>query len=342
MYPWNESLFEQLKTSRERLPHGLLFAGPNGLGKMDVALEFARVELCANKTACRACQPCQLFEAGSLPDLHLFAAEVYADNLSGLAEKFSLRHMPERKKDRKLRPTLTIDQIRNAIEVLAKRPHIASSTVAIIAPAEAMNVNSANALLKLLEEPPADTRIILLTAAPGRLLPTILSRASSVDFRPPADSEAAAWLAGKGVRHGVHELLRLADGAPPRALKLHESGFMKVHGELVGEVAGLATGRRSAVDAAKTWAKLGPKAVLEGLVRVIDDWLRALHTANLPAGGQMSQLQGCEQGLSLKDIHAVRAHLARSASTWDSALDASLVLEDAFLAIGALSGGKAR
>ncbi len=340
MFPWNEPQLEQLANARERLSHGLLFAGPDGIGKMEVAIEFARIELCEQSRGCGECQTCRLFDAGSQPDLHLFVSEQYQQGLSDTAERFSLRHLPERKKDRKPRATLTIDQIRGAIDVLGTRPHSAASKVAIFAPAEAMNVNAANALLKLLEEPPADTRIILLTAAPGRLLPTIMSRASRVDFRPPSDREAHAWLAANGVKSGVDELLRMASGAPAKALELHEAGYIKVREELVGEVAGLTNGKRSAVESAKNWQNMSPKAVIEGLVRVLDDWLRLLHTARPPSGGQMSQLQGCEQGLDLKDIHAVRAHLARAAATWDVSLDASLVLEDAFLAIGAL--GKAK
>lgn len=342
MYPWNNDLLEQLKSTRERLSHGLLFAGPDGIGKMDVAIEFARVELCEESTGCGQCQTCQLFEAGSQPDLHLFLGEIYQVGLTGVAERFSLRHLPERKNDRKRRATLTVDQVRAAIDVLGTRPHSAASKVAIFAPAEAMNVNAANALLKLLEEPPADTRIILLTAAPGRLLPTILSRASRVDFRPPSDAQATAWLAENGVKSGAQELLAMASGAPARALELHAAGYLKVREDLVAELAGLTKGQRSAVEAAKSWKKMAPKAVLEGLVRVFDDWLRVLHTARAPSGGQMSQLQGCEQGLDLKDIHAVRAHLARAAATWDVSLDDSLVLEDAFLAIGALGENKRR
>ncbi|HSW52736.1 MAG TPA: hypothetical protein VLG93_05865, partial [Sulfuricaulis sp.] len=131
-YPWHGALWSALARQFEQLPHALLLQGRPGLGKHDFAVQLAQALLCEQARdgmACGQCHCCRLFAAGTHPDL----AGV------GLVE------------DAK---SIAVDQIRALGDFLSLRPHTAARKVVIISPAEAMNINAANSLLKLLEEPP--------------------------------------------------------------------------------------------------------------------------------------------------------------------------------------------
>jgi DNA polymerase-3 subunit delta' len=133
-----------------RVPNGLLFWGPEGVGKRYTAMEFAKAVNCEAKLgdACGECLSCRKIEHGNHPDLKI------------------------------IRPS---GKARNN-ELAAYRPFGGGRRVVIIEQAECMNASSANHFLKTLEEPPSETTFVLLTDAPGRLLPTIRSRCQQVRF----------------------------------------------------------------------------------------------------------------------------------------------------------------
>jgi DNA polymerase-3 subunit delta' len=152
----------QVKLRQDRFPHGLLFSGPDGIGKRTCALMVAKALNCANAPKgefCDSCGQCHKIDAGTHPDVIRIGLEDEASEIK-------------------------IAQIREAIRMLDFRPLEGSSKVFIIDPANLLNASSANALLKGLEEPPDNTYFILITNSLHALLPTVRSRCQSYAFTP--------------------------------------------------------------------------------------------------------------------------------------------------------------
>ena len=226
LHPWNEAKAVAFLRDRQRLPHALLFAGPKGLGKNAFAVWLAQLLFCTNPSAkgttCGHCQDCRLFAAGSHPDLHVVQPEAIFKSSGSLMAQYALRYAPtEKSKESKDSTVIRIDQIRSLIEAAQTRPQIGACTVMLLSPADTMNVNAANSLLKLLEEPPPDSYLILVADRPARLPATIRSRCALMEFRVPPVEDALTWLQTQGLS-GVNArlLLELAGGAPLAALAL--------------------------------------------------------------------------------------------------------------------------
>lgn len=212
-YSWHKELWDRLIEQVGRLPHALLLAGPQGGGKMAFAQALAARLLCerasGNTEACGNCPSCNWFSAGNHPDFRLI--EPGGDE----AEDIEVESEPatQKKKSEQIR----INQIRALDDLLGIGTHRQGSRVIVIQPAEAMNPATANALLKMLEEPSPSTLFILVTSNKRRLLPTILSRCQSLHFPKPSATQALAWLRESGAPH-AEDLLAHAGGMPLAAL----------------------------------------------------------------------------------------------------------------------------
>ena len=161
----HRAIADQLQHSLERgrLAHAYLFTGARGSGKEDVARTLAQALNCLEQEndACGRCDSCRRIAAGNHPDIHWVR--------------------PESKSRR-----ITVDQLREFERAVNLKAATARVKVGLIVDAECLNEEASNAFLKTLEEPPAQTIIILLTAEPQRLLPTILSRCLRIGFGPVA------------------------------------------------------------------------------------------------------------------------------------------------------------
>jgi DNA polymerase-3 subunit delta' len=171
VFPWLEVTFKQLsaRIAADKLHHALLIQGPSGLGKSNFALQFAQLLLCKARQGhkvCGHCQSCLLNAANTHPDLHV----VESDKQIG------------------------VDQIREAIKKLVSSAHMSGAKVLIIYNAHTMTESSANALLKTLEEPTANTFLLLTTDKPERLLPTIKSRCEKLALPLPTLDSTLAWV----------------------------------------------------------------------------------------------------------------------------------------------------
>lgn len=140
-----------------RVPHALLFSGTAGLGKTGMAVEFFRAMNCAGSTgdACGTCGSCLKVASKSHPDLVMVN--------------------PESR-------WIKVDDVREVIADIGLKPFEARTKCIVIEPAESLNTESANALLKTLEEPPENTVILLISHRPKLLLPTVLSRCLHIRF----------------------------------------------------------------------------------------------------------------------------------------------------------------
>jgi DNA polymerase-3 subunit delta' len=221
LYPWQKDDWTRLQALRARASQGLLFQGQKGVGKLGLALNFARALLCRNPLdsgfACGTCPSCHWYEQGTHPDFRFLQPE-------SETEEVEAGKKPSRQ--------ISIDQIRSLADFLGMSAHQGGRRVVVIHPAEAMNANAANALLKSLEEPPAGLLFILVTHKPQQLLPTLLSRCLIFGLAAPDAPTAVRWLTGQGVKDAT-EALAVAGFSPLQALLGAEQGGIEARNKLL-------------------------------------------------------------------------------------------------------------
>lgn len=210
MYKWHHKEWQHLLQRKARLPHAILLKGKAGIGKHEFAVSMAKALLCkqaeGEQPACGKCPSCLWFEEGSHPDYRWITPEEEASG-SKKAKKSKL---------------ITVAQIRQLFDYLSLSNHqVDGYRIILISPAEALNHASANALLKMLEEPPANSLFILVASQPQQLLPTILSRCQAIDLPTPSAEDAIAWLNEQGV-DSPEVALHYAGGAPLEAVAMQE------------------------------------------------------------------------------------------------------------------------
>lgn len=197
MYPWLNSIFSQLtqRALAGKLHHGLLLQGKPGLGKSYFARELGRFLLCKNPTqqACGQCQSCKLQQAGSHPDLHQIESE----------------------------KQIGIDQIREATAKLVGKSQLSGAKVLIIHKADTMTEACANSLLKTLEEPTAQTHLLLTIDGTQAMLPTILSRCEKVLLPESNLPMTQNWLQEQGIEVQP-DVLKVYSAVPLRLKQMAE------------------------------------------------------------------------------------------------------------------------
>lgn len=217
LYPWQQGDWARLVELRQRLPHALLLKGGQGIGKFDLACNFAASLLCERPgedgKACGCCASCHWLAQGSHPDFRLLRPE--ADALEA-AEPGDATEGSSGKKPSKI---IKVEQLRALEDYFTQTAHQGRHRVVLIYPAETMPAAAANALLKTLEEPGKGLIFLLVTHKPQQLLPTILSRCLAFSVTSPEVALAQRWLAEQGVAQPV-ELLAQAGFAPLLALEL--------------------------------------------------------------------------------------------------------------------------
>lgn len=206
-YPWISPVLARLSGEPESLPRALLLTGRAGLGKRETALFLANSLLCETKLPglppCGTCASCLLLKAGNHPDLRVLEV--------GQEEEASASDDEDEIPSSKKKPVrqISVDKVRALADLINITSHRGGAKVVCITPAEAMHPSAANALLKMLEEPPGETWFILVSHQPERLLPTIRSRCFRLDFALPEPAAALQWLKEQGATHGA---LALAQG----------------------------------------------------------------------------------------------------------------------------------
>jgi DNA polymerase-3 subunit delta' len=215
-----------------RLPGGILIHGPLGIGKATLAFDIAR----------------RIFErTGDESPAHI-AAQVAAGAYPNL---FVMRKSP-RDTGKGYYTAIRVEEVRRFIEEMRMTRGRAGHRIAIVDPIDDCNASSANALLKILEEPPADTTFLLVSHRPGSLLPTIKSRCFQVALRPIADADVRTVLERGGANPAsIDRAVALAGGRPRRgfeAMLLGEGGSLGLLQSWLADPSGPAAQRLAIAD----------------------------------------------------------------------------------------------
>lgn len=240
--PWQRAMWlqwgEQLQSNK--LGHASLLCGESGVGKLHFAKNFAARLLCTtplDDAACGQCHACEVYAAGSHPDfLQLAPAEGSQ--------------------------VITVDEVRRLTQFVAHTPQLGDNKVIIIVPAESLNINAANALLKSLEEPQRNTYFLLLSESVGRLPATVRSRCQIRQFAQPDTTLALNWLRQLDAQYQESDLLRVG-GRP--LLLLRENELVALESTLAQGLSELSQGRVQLLALADSLAKQSLSVVLAAL-----------------------------------------------------------------------------
>ena len=316
LLPWHTDLFANLAASyqQQRMSHALLLSGQAGIGKLELGKYWAQFLFCKKPLAkgpCNGCNDCYLFSIGNHPDFNLI--------------------QPEKK-------LITIEQIRNNTEFAQNTSRLGGMKIMLFEPAEAMNLNAANALLKLLEEPPKQTLLLLISHQPGLLIATIRSRCQHLRCLLPPRSVSKNWMEQKGFEGQAEIALQQSGGAPLRAMALAETGVVAGRLTLLESLQNMLERILTPVEAAKKCEKIGITASIEYLLLSVADLLanfqsgRALHDPQLQSLSRLlrSDEHSVKSGLRLHDMYTnlVATHKAALASNNANSL---LMLESLFV-----------
>ncbi|PKH26327.1 DNA polymerase III subunit delta' [Enterobacterales bacterium CwR94] len=203
-YPWLNAPYRQIigQHQQGRAHHALLLHALPGMGEERLSWGIGRWLLCQRRDglkSCGECHGCQLMQAGNHPDWHNVVAE-------------------------KGKSSIGVDAVRTLSETLWQHAQQGGARVACIPDAAQLTDAAANALLKTLEEPPANCWFLLGCREPGQLLPTLRSRCLLWHLAPPPEASSLQWIMKQGITEEAEAMtaLRLCSGAPAAALALLE------------------------------------------------------------------------------------------------------------------------
>jgi DNA polymerase-3 subunit delta' len=195
----------------DRLPHGFLFKGPDGVGKCLYGRGLAAAINCKDGTsigACGSCSSCRKFFSGNHPDFSVIRPDKGA---------------------------IKIDQIRQLVKSISYPPYESSMRIVILEDVHTMRREAANSLLKTLEEPPVGNLLILTADSSREVLATLTSRCQVIPFMPLDTEQTCTILKGHEIEETEARLLaRLSEGSPGVAIKLHKTEMVPMWGEVVG------------------------------------------------------------------------------------------------------------
>ena len=264
--PWQRDAWLRLTGQHQqgRLPHALLLGGESGLGKAQFAKALGQVLLCLQPQQldgllqhCGHCKSCLLNQQGTHPDLVVIEPES-----DGKAIK--------------------VDQIRTLIDTVTSSAQQGGYRIIVLGPAESMNNNAANALLKVLEEPGSRTLFALYSHLPGRVSATVRSRCQSLPIVIPNPQVASDWLLQQpGLEGDPLESLKLAGGAPLAALEQALNGSSEQRKGLYQALKLMALGEGSSTQIAEKISKTQSLELLGWWLTIVQDMIRYQSTEDL-------------------------------------------------------------
>ncbi|MGH6878137.1 MAG: DNA polymerase III subunit delta' [Rhizomicrobium sp.] len=311
-FPWQTDAWRQLNDwlTAGRLPHAIMLSDAADSRSDLFATAFAARLLCrqpADNRACGECPSCRQFSAGAHPDYH--AVTILEDKIG-----------------------IGVDQVRALARALALTSQYGQGKVALLYPADAMNANAANSLLKTLEEPTPGTWLILVTAQPARLPATLRSRCQRLSLHAHDAAAALAWLNAQEPRSDWPVLLAIAGGAPLLALELSGMPLMQRRLDFFRQLLDLRTRRG---DPLKCAGDLGGDSLGVAL-RLLQLWVadlvilastRGSSEAPLANADARALLQTGLEGLNLRQLHAYLDHIGQAVKLESAPVNTQLMLE---------------
>lgn len=278
--PWLAPTWQRLSEQQdiERLGHGILLVGQEGIGKRVLLREFSQRLLCEDQTSnkpCGQCSSCHLFQAGSHPDLLMVEPEEAGKQIK-------------------------IEQIRKVTEFVNTTAQKGHNKVVLLGPAEAMNVNSSNALLKSLEEPSQHVTLLLYSHMPSSLLATIKSRCQQYSVYPPNFEQGLSWLQQNATdATNLDALLTLAKNSPLKALSMMEQDIHVQYMQFCQDMNDLAQGKVHWNEVLTKWKNWQLDYVLQWFYELVLD---------------VQKSQGGVQNLVLKELAGQSQQVAQRAN----------------------------
>ncbi len=267
IYPWQQTVWQTVQQALQagHLPHALLFTGEAGCGNEIFMQTLAQSLLClqpqVHGQACGQCRSCQVFKAHAHPDFMGI----------GLQDE---------------RQAIVIEQIRELLYFLNLSRSYSPRRVITLYPAERMNQNAANSLLKSLEEPAAHTHILLFSANPASLLPTIRSRCQVLRLPLPTTAQALAFLESYSVHTAASTLLNLSHGRPLAALALANSDTLTKRQQWLNHLQQVAQAQGNIVELSAYWEKYDKNVLLDWQFDYLLQQLKQPYQATTPLGGE--------------------------------------------------------
>jgi len=309
---------------RGRLPHALLFAGPDGVGKKTLALTLARALLCqgAASRPCDGCGVCRriLRAMDGLDERR--AAALDADDPLLANHRLHPDFVLAEPLRRGVRSEIRIEQVRELVREIAGTPFEGRARAFVIDEAHLMTEQAANSLLKSLEEPPPTSHVMLVSASPQALLPTIRSRCQMLRLGPLPLALLEAELEARGLEPDEARLrATLAAGSLGAALAFESEGYRALRDSLLGILEGLAGASVLArMETAQRLQELEDPALgLTGLRSLLRD-VAALRAGAKPAGLLNADVASRLERLAAGPLGGRAAALAEAAGETRAAL----------------------
>jgi DNA polymerase-3 subunit delta' len=271
LLPWQQTLWSQLTQrvlTQQSLPHALLAAGMQGMGKRAFVWRLVAWLLCHKHDtnplgACGACESCQWLKSGTHPSLQVLPIVSMPIN----ADSDTLQDKPSSAKDKKNTKTTSSNALKIKVDdIRALQPFIYQGgqgmRICVLDHAEQMTVAAANALLKTLEEPQAQVHLFLISDTPAQLLPTIKSRVQQLALQtiePTVAIDYVTHALGHTINReavgktAIEQLIQLANGAPLAAIALAQAPWYGKRSLWLTTWQALRSGKRSSVAASDYW-----------------------------------------------------------------------------------------
>jgi DNA polymerase-3 subunit delta' len=314
LFPWQQQNWEHLRgyVAQNRIPQALLITGNKGLGKQQLAFQFAGALLCATPNvqgmACGHCSSCLLIKAKTHPDFIQLQPEEPGKGIG-------------------------IGQIRNLITRLTLKPQFETYRIVIVSPADKINHAAANAFLKCLEEPTERTCIILITEKPAKLPATIISRCQKLAIATPDKEAVVKWLE-ETLQNKSPQLfsnVSLAQGAPLLALDYVNDQSLTLRNDCFSAWLSIAKQHKSPVIIAEEWHKLPASPLLFWMTSWIIDLIKCAYSVrfeNFYNPDLNSQLQELSQRLELKGLYKLYDLLLAARQRLDTQINKQLLFEE--------------
>ena len=299
--PWLVERIEQWQKllAGNKIPHALLVSGSKGVGKKNLVYQMAKMALCDNlqgNQVCESCKSCQLFNAGNHTDLKMISTE---DDV------------------------IKVAQIRQLSKDLILSSSRGNYRFAIIENAERMNSASTNALLKTLEEPPANAVIILTADDTGRLLPTIKSRCLKINIDLPQRLISKKWLLDSTdfSEQQIEQALSYTNSTPLATKQFLELNHLEKCEQMLDELLELANGTKNILEVTKNWLEEESLQMFPYLANHLMQIIKTKMFADVPTNDKFTQF-------STQQLYSLIQNFFRFLKLNNKSLKTELLIEE--------------